>query len=78
MHNSLNVLRRTPSEYSETYIIKASNATTRRNVEQERLSKSGADGRQTSLKFGNFLGTKITAVKTDLAKCTLLDQFLLQ
>ena len=58
VHNSLNVLRRTPSEYSETYIIKASNATTRRNVEQERLSKCGADGRQTSLKFGNFLSPK--------------------
>ena len=29
-------------------------------------------------KFGNFLGSKITAVKTDLAKCTWLDQFLLQ
>ena len=30
------------------------------------------------VKFGNFLGSKITAVKTDLPECTLLDQFLLQ
>ena len=33
---------------------------------------------QGSVKFGNFLGSKITAVKTDLAKCTRVDQFLLQ
>ena len=40
------------------------------SLEQEWLSKSGIDGRQMGVMFGNFLGCKITAVKTDLAKCT--------